>query len=57
LSISCAVFSLGCIVEGSYFLAAITAGANLIATRSAIRSSKKGSIAADEQSPRSNDMI
>jgi hypothetical protein len=47
LSIWCAVISLGCIAEGFYVLGAITAGANLIATRSAIRSSKKGNFVAD----------
>jgi hypothetical protein len=47
LSISCAVISLGCIAEGLYFLGVITAGANLIAIRSAIRRPKKGNFAAD----------
>jgi hypothetical protein len=41
------VISLGCIGEGFYVLGAITAGVNLIATRSAIRSSKKGNFVAD----------
>ena len=47
LSFSCAVISIGCIAAGFYLLAAVTAGANLIATRSAIRRSKKDSFAAD----------
>jgi hypothetical protein len=47
LSISGAVISLGCIVEGFYILAAITAGANLIATRSAVGNPTKGSLVAD----------
>jgi hypothetical protein len=46
LSISCAMISLGCITEGFYFLGMITAGANLIVTRWAVRSSKKGNLAA-----------
>lgn len=47
LSISGVVISLGCVAAGFYLLASITAGANLIATRSAIRRSKKDSFAVD----------
>jgi hypothetical protein len=49
LSISCAVISLACLADGFYFLGAITAGANLIATRAAIRSWKKDYFAADRR--------
>jgi hypothetical protein len=41
LSISCAAISIAFIGVGYYHLAAIVAGANLIATRWAIRNSKK----------------
>jgi hypothetical protein len=48
LSILCVVISIGCIAAGFYLLAAVTAGANLITTRSAIqRSKKKNSLAGD----------
>ena len=51
LSITCAAISIVFIEEGHYHLAAITAGANLIATRSIIRS-KKARVEADEKTCR-----